>query len=422
MALNLLRSPTRGWLRLRYQVLGCILVAGIVPYLARRFLGPPALTDQLHITLLASILAMTLGAWLAREVSTYPGVEASAYILPSFSVAYGFTVLILLLGRIDYARFILVSGFVLGVIWFFFLQIRFQSRRRLRLGVIPLGAVSSLKALQGVEWREMLDPLEDFSGLQAVVVDLHHDLPDAWERRLADFALAGLPVYHCKQLVESMTGRVELEHMSENSFGTLSPASTYMALKHTTDWLMAALTLLAAILPLLVIAFAIRLDSSGPALFRQVRIGYRGRPFRVFKFRTMTDRPAAETSRDAAMTMADDLRITRVGRLLRRSRLDEVPQLLNVLRGEMSWIGPRPEAQVLSQWYEAEIPFYRYRHIVRPGITGWAQINQGHVARVDEVIAKLQYDFFYIKNFSPWLDLLIVARTVRTMLTGYGAR
>jgi lipopolysaccharide/colanic/teichoic acid biosynthesis glycosyltransferase len=102
--------------------------------------------------------------------------------------------------------------------------------------------------------------------------------------------------------------------------------------------------------------------------------------------------------------------------------IDELPQLINVLRGEMSWIGPRPEAAVLSAWYEKELPFYRYRHIVRPGITGWAQINQGHVAELGEVLGKLHFDFYYIKNFSPWLDLLILIRTVRTVITGLGAR
>jgi lipopolysaccharide/colanic/teichoic acid biosynthesis glycosyltransferase len=105
-----------------------------------------------------------------------------------------------------------------------------------------------------------------------------------------------------------------------------------------------------------------------------------------------------------------------------RSRIDELPQLFNVLKGEMSWIGPRPEAIALSEWYEAELPFYSYRHIVRPGITGWAQINQGHVTNLDDIRAKLQYDFYYIKNFSYWLDLLIVFRTIVVMASGFGAR
>ena len=125
---------------------------------------------------------------------------------------------------------------------------------------------------------------------------------------------------------------------------------------------------------------------------------------------------AVVTSPQSAGTWA------RFGAFLRRTRIDELPQIINILKGEMSWIGPRPEAEVLSSWYTGEIPFYRYRHVVKPGISGWAQVNQGHVAAVDEVHEKLQYDFFYVKYFSPWLDTLILFKTVRTMLTGFGSR
>jgi lipopolysaccharide/colanic/teichoic acid biosynthesis glycosyltransferase len=107
---------------------------------------------------------------------------------------------------------------------------------------------------------------------------------------------------------------------------------------------------------------------------------------------------------------------------LRQTRIDELPQIWNILKGEMSWIGPRPEAEVLSHWYAGEVPFYRYRHVVKPGVSGWAQTNQGHVAEVEEIEGKLQYDFYYIKYFSPALDILIVFKTLRTMATGYGAR
>ncbi len=121
-------------------------------------------------------------------------------------------------------------------------------------------------------------------------------------------------------------------------------------------------------------------------------------------------------------TADNDPRITRVGRVLRKYRIDELPQIINILAGEMSWIGPRPEAVELSQWYEREVPFYVYRHIVRPGITGWAQVNQGNVAEVEAATYKLHYDFYYIKHFSPWLDVLITAKTIRTVLTGFGSK
>ena len=121
-------------------------------------------------------------------------------------------------------------------------------------------------------------------------------------------------------------------------------------------------------------------------------------------------------------TLENDKRITRVGGFLRRYRIDELPQVINIVRGEMSWIGPGLSSLPLARWYESKIAFYSYRHIVRPGITGWAQVNQGNVAEIAAATDKLQYDFFYIKNFSPWLDLLISARTLLIMLSGFGAR
>ncbi|MDX5493955.1 MAG: sugar transferase, partial [Alphaproteobacteria bacterium] len=164
-------------------------------------------------------------------------------------------------------------------------------------------------------------------------------------------------------------------------------------------------------------------DSRGPAIFRQQRMGYRGQPFTLYKFRTMhSEDNVSSDERDRAITKTGDSRVTRLGRFLRKTRIDELPQLINILRGEMSWIGPRPEAVPLSEWYEKELPFYRYRHIVRPGISGWAQVMQGHVAAPDEVLEKLHYDFYYIKNFSPWLDILIVLKTIRTVLTGAGSK
>lgn len=288
---------------------------------------------------------------------------------------------------------------------------------------MPLGDVTQIQEIPNVSWQVLQSSDQDISNIDAIAIDLRVDLTGDWDRRLADYALQRVPVYHTKHLIESLTGRVELEHLSENSFGSLEPRPDYMMLKFAVDWI-AALVLGLTLLPvMLFIALLIKMTSKGPALFRQQRIGYQGKPFTVYKFRTMkVALDNAGDARNLAITREKDDRITTLGRFLRKSRLDELPQILNVLKGEMSWIGPRPEAEVLSRWYEQEIPFYRYRHIVRPGIAGWAQVCQGHVAEVDDVRSKLHYDFYYIKRYSPWIDLLIVIRTVRTMMTGYGAR
>jgi lipopolysaccharide/colanic/teichoic acid biosynthesis glycosyltransferase len=415
------RARPAGW-RLRYQLVGCLLFAAVIPYLLRYATVPNyGLLPQLNMTFLASMIAIIAGTWLLRSLSTYPGVEASSYILPAFSVSYGIVLLVYVFGRLEYNRAVLLTGYVGSVLWYYVVYFRVLRAQRLSIGLIAVEDSRQIETKR-VRWVRLSTPDCDASELDAIALDLRLDLPPEWERRLADFALAGIPVYHIKHLVESLTGRVELEHLSESSFGSLTPISAWMSAKHAIDWL-AALVAGVVLLPVLVmISLAIRLETPGPALFRQCRVGYRGRPFTVYKFRTMYvdhhlhDGPASAVTRDR------DERITKLGRFLRRSRLDELPQILNILRGEMSWIGPRPEAEVLSRWYEAEIPFYRYRHIVRPGITGWAQVNQGHVAEISEVTSKLHYDFYYVKRFSPWLDILIVVRTVRTMLTGFGSR
>jgi lipopolysaccharide/colanic/teichoic acid biosynthesis glycosyltransferase len=326
------------------------------------------------------------------------------------------------LTRFPYDRLGLLAGFLLHVAFLYLLYVYAERNVRRRYAVVPFGEINLLTRVPGVDWKMLTRPrLHDARGCHAIVADFAADLPDEWEAFLADAALGGRIVYQVKQLSESLTGRVELEHLSENSFGSLLPARGYFHLKGLIDFL-CALAMLPVALPVMAAcAVAIRIDSKGPALFKQKRVGHAGKKIIVYKFRTMHE-VAVEDERKAAMTSDDDERVTRVGRVLRNLRLDELPQIFNILKWQMSWIGPRPEAEVLSIWYTSELPFYRYRHVVKPGISGWAQVNQGHVAEVEEVHRKLQYDFYYIKYFSPWLDLLILFRTIKTMLTGWGAR
>jgi lipopolysaccharide/colanic/teichoic acid biosynthesis glycosyltransferase len=161
----------------------------------------------------------------------------------------------------------------------------------------------------------------------------------------------------------------------------------------------------------------VRLDSSGPVFFVQSRIGRRGQPFRMIKFRTMFHGAGGPS-----FTSTVDPRVTRVGGFLRQCRLDELPQLFNILRGDMSWVGPRPEAASLEQGYVRDIEHFALRGIVRPGVTGWAQINQGYAHAPDEMRSKLEYDLYYLKHCSLWLDLVIVLRTFAVVFRGTGAR
>ena len=183
--------------------------------------------------------------------------------------------------------------------------------------------------------------------------------------------------------------------------------------------------------PIFIILWAwIKLDSKGPALFKQVRVGKNGKNFTIFKFRTMI--VSAEAKRELEIDPENmdnfvfqsksDNRVTKSGKFLRKTSLDEIPQLFNVLKGDMSLIGPRPEQRAFVNQSEREIPFYMYRHIVRPGISGWAQVIHGYAADADDTKIKIEHDFYYIKNFSLWLDVLIIFKTIKTILTGFGAR
>ena len=408
--------------RKRLQFVGALIVGALLPWIARAPL-PGELFEAASVNgLVGNAVAITIAFWMRLSLETYPGIRRSSVILPFALTGHGVIVVWFVLTRFPYDRVGLAAGFLLHVVWLYLLYVYAERNVRRRFAVVPIGDVGRLDAIEGVEWLRLKRPnLADARGCQAIVADFSAELTDEWEAFLADAALGGRIVYQVKQLTESLTGRVELEHLSENSFGSLLPSRGYFHLKGLADFLVALLLLPIALPAMAVVAIAIRLDSRGPALFRQKRIGHAGRRITVYKFRTM--RPVdVEDERSAAMTRDDDDRVTRVGRLLRQLRLDELPQIFNILKWQMSWIGPRPEAEVLSLWYTSEIPFYRYRHVVKPGISGWAQVNQGHVAEVDEVHRKLQYDFYYIKYFSPWLDVLILFRTIKTMLTGWGAR
>jgi len=182
----------------------------------------------------------------------------------------------------------------------------------------------------------------------------------------------------------------------------------------------ASLGLLVFLAPLLALtALAIKIDSRGPVFYRQKRVGHGGDVFEVFKFRSM--RTDAEKDGPQYASINDD-RITRIGGLIRKTRIDEIPQAMNVLRGEMSFVGPRPERPEFVAVLEREIPHYHARHLVKPGITGWAQVKYEYAATVEGASEKLRYDLFYIRNFTLLLDIMIILMTIRVALFGIGSR
>ncbi|ATY34280.1 sugar transferase [Sphingomonas psychrotolerans] len=412
---------------LRVQALVSLVLAVVLPAVVRYQdlvqdgLGNAASRNSI----IAAVVGVVFGLFLLRRVTEFPGTRAYDLILPSYATSYGLVLAFLFASRFEYARIYMASSFGMAIVTSFIIGYWLDRYGVRRFYVVPAGNVETLLANEGVDWVIMRTPEVPAERFAPIVADLHHDHDGEWERTLAEAAVRGHPVYHTKLLGESLTGKSSIDHLSENSFGSLVPNLAYRKVKRVAD-VVGCIVAIPILIPVLLgIALIIRLDSAGPVLFLQERMGYRGQPFRMFKFRTMRPRPPIEDEEDAradAMTRTDDDRVTQVGRFLRRSRLDELPQVWNVLRGEMSWIGPRPEAVSLSQWYDGELPFYLYRHIVRPGITGWAQVNLGHVTSLEDVNDKLKYDFYYIKNLSAGLDILIVLRTVQTILSGFGSK
>jgi exopolysaccharide biosynthesis polyprenyl glycosylphosphotransferase len=248
----------------------------------------------------------------------------------------------------------------------------------------------------------------------AVTRDAHGDLLAA----LLDAQEQGIQVTPMPVLFEAITGRVPVEHIGDHWAVALPlnpPAvrGLYPLARRGFD-LACALVGLIALVPLLVAAAPlIRRGSPGPVFYRQLRVGRGGRPFMLVKLRTMVVDAEPEGPVWAAL---DDPRVTRVGRWLRRTRLDELPQALNVLRGEMSVVGPRPERPAFVATLAEAIPFYRARHAVRPGLTGWATIHQGYARSTGDALLKLQYDLYYIKHQSLFLDAYILLRTVAAVL------
>lgn len=241
-------------------------------------------------------------------------------------------------------------------------------------------------------------------------------------RALLHLRLAGVLIEDSHAIIERLSGIVPIEGLSpaaliySSGFGVRMPQR---AVRRMLSVVVASTALLICLPFLPLIALAVRLSSPGPIFFRQTRVGYHGRLFTTLKFRTM--RQDAEKN-GAVWAKEGDSRITSIGRLMRKTRLDEIPQLWNVLRGDMGFVGPRPERPEFVEWLSKEIPFYELRHMIRPGLTGWAQVRYKYGASLEETKRKLEYDLYYLKHLSVGLDLLIIFETIKTVILRRGAQ
>ena len=268
-----------------------------------------------------------------------------------------------------------------------------------------------------------MEKIASARGISKIVVALEDSRGILPVRELVSLRVRGVRVDDASSTLSGLTGRVALRTVKPSWF--VFSDGFHRSKWH--DWIKRMIDLafgivgLAVALPIMaVVAIAVKLDSKGPVLYRQTRVGWMSSRFQVLKFRSM--RVDAESGNRAQWATENDERVTRVGRFIRRYRLDEIPQLINVIRGDMSFVGPRPERPEFVQDLRQTIPYYDERHTVRPGITGWAQVQYRYGASVEDSFNKLEYDLFYLKNLSLVFDLVILFQTIRIVVSGHGGR
>lgn len=259
--------------------------------------------------------------------------------------------------------------------------------------------------------------------ISEIILAITGEIQGGMFQALLDCQEYGIHITRMPMLYEQLTRQVPIHHLDADwimtSFvDTVRPNNIYRALRRMLDLIVATLGLVLLIISFPWLAMLIWIESGRPIIYRQVRAGRGGRAFTMLKFRTMI--PGAEADAQPLWATEADPRITRVGWFLRRTRLDEIPQFWNVFKGEMSLVGPRPERPAFIGLLEKQIPFYRARLLVKPGLTGWAQINYGYANSIEHAMTKLQYDLYYIKHQSLWLDLLILLRTIGVVVKFQG--
>jgi exopolysaccharide biosynthesis polyprenyl glycosylphosphotransferase len=271
--------------------------------------------------------------------------------------------------------------------------------------------------------RRSLMPEIDGSDIDEIVLAISKPIDNDLLQLLTNCHERGVVVTTMPVLYEKLTGKVAVEHIGSQWYSALplkkNPFDTFNRIgKRLLDLVCGLIigAIFAIVFPF--VAIAIKLDSPGAIFYKQERVGQYGVKFTVFKFRSMVQN--AERNGKAQWAVKGDARITKVGNFIRKTRLDELPQVMNVLRGEMSMVGPRPERYQFIQELQKEIPFYRTRLAAKPGLTGWAQINYGYGSTVQDALIKLQYDLYYLKHWSPWLDLKILLRTFSVVLKMQG--
>lgn len=338
-----------------------------------------------------------------------------AAVLTLMLVVHGALAFLILITRGLYSNQIMMTAVPVSAV--LGMAVMYVKHRSTKVRIALVGPDDAPASHVRVGYDRIRDPGADLRDYDILLTTSVIDLSPEWARVLSRAMIAGKPVRHVAEYVEEEQGLVSIDHFDLDHLPATGLTS-YRTRKRLID-IAIAVGLLPIALPILGLGALLVLVSMGrPVLFVQPRAGLGGKVFNIYKLRTMKLSDVAH----GTTTVKGDLRITPVGGFLRRFRIDELPQLLNVLKGDMSIIGPRPEWTLLSEKYSRDLPTYVYRHLVRPGITGWAQVRGGYASDLAETRTKVGYDLFYIKNLSFSLDMQILIRTVWTLLTGGGVR
>jgi len=400
-------------------------------YVAQLLEDAGLVTYQFGQTLLWCVLPYALATRLLSRVSHLPVAERAGILWVCIATPFALTPLMFAIAQQPYSRAAVLVSFLVTAGWLTWGYIHYVKHKPLKLiywddqvppklnNYVQPGNISPLD-LELIRWQ--VDN-NDFDRVRVpncdgVIVDRYVGVEINRAHLLERIKMKHLRIYSIESVAEMVSGRKTLPQMGDNIW-EIDNDPVYDTIKRLID-----LSVLLVFAPLWIpiaalIAIAVRYDSKGPALFMQERVGRNGKVFKIYKFRSMVQGLQAP---GVHFAQAEDPRITKVGRILRRTRLDEIPQFWNILIGEMSLIGPRPEQTPFVREFASSIPNYPYRHLVRPGLSGWAQVQQGYADSLETTKIKLSFDLYYVTHYSLSLDLLIVVKTLRIVFTGFGAR
>lgn len=295
-----------------------------------------------------------------------------------------------------------------------------SNHKSLGMRVVGWTDIGNGTSLTSREYGDALEKLSIDRSVSRVIVALSERRGTMPVRELLNVRLAGIRVDYANSLLEKINGKIELDDLRPSALifsEGFRLNNVALFIRRSASILISAVGLAVALPIIPIVALLVKLSSPGPVLFTQERVGRKGKRFTIYKFRTMRQDAEADGAKWATK---NDPRITAIGKFLRKTRLDEIPQLWCVLKGDMSFVGPRPERPEFVQWLSGVIPYYNLRHIIRPGLTGWAQVRYTYGASLEETKEKLKYDLYYIKHMSLSLDLLIMFKTIKTVLLWRG--